>query len=356
MRTGAIGTQATAPGLIPAPAPVSDDDFEAAIAASIAESRASISKVEIDNHKESVKGDVRLHQHNTLNQFHTFFAASISRYEAPSAICGYMTIAHCRLLRKHLEGAPSPLPLSALEAAGSALIKEKAQVLIEVERAMSSIHAKRTRYVESHPGVFDAAERRKYMQAWVANYEISDELVEDGMPLNSAAAERAPSLHFARYNEYPSLGEATYEERERIAADQQRFGGRMGAKGESVFSPGDSVHIFERFEDGGKSQLLTVAEWRMAEEEGVCTSSPRIFAVDLNGHFVTAVVCYVASGDGSEARPVVYVFNTTESSYLEWPMLTDLHGIVFKGSYTAPPGAAGASTGAGATKAGCFQQ
>ncbi|CAJ1400984.1 unnamed protein product [Effrenium voratum] len=330
---GQAGIQVKPLAAAPTPAPMQpgpwgdgDADMEAALAASVEESQRQNRKLELDSRWEDVNGPVVLRQHSTLNQFNKFFSKAIARFNAPSSICGYLTIAHCRLLRQFLDGAKSPLPAWKLQEVGGKLITESSLVLKETERAMAGIAAKRQRYIDAHLREFSPPEARKYLRAWVANFEISDELREDGFPEGGFRSATAPSLHFARYNEFPQLGVATFEEKARIAAEQRRFGGHLNEKGEtSTFEDGEFAHILERFE-GTSSQLLTPAEWQALEPPNGLS----VFAVDVNGHFVTAVAAWVVDGDGEEAKAVIQVFNTTDSSYLSWPMLSNLHGFVFR--------------------------
>ena len=103
------------------------------------------------------------------------------------------------------------------------LIKDEQRVLDEVRRALGSIREKRLAYIDQHPDQF-ADERAKalYVKAWVANYEISDELRND---MNSLAdteplAGNQPSLHFARFNEFPLLAQAQHEVYSRYLFDE----------------------------------------------------------------------------------------------------------------------------------------
>jgi hypothetical protein len=60
--------------------------------------------------------------------------------------------------------------------------------------------------------------------------------------------------------------------------------------------------------------------------------------MDLNGHFVAAVVALVAASPNDPPVQVVKLFNTTSGNYLDGPMPKTLHSFVFGGS------AAGTST------------
>ena len=119
---------------------------------------------------------------NTLDQFHGTFGASIDEFEAPSALCGYFTVAHCRLLRSALSAAAAsagpggPGLAGDPVAAAVATLSDPVAVHREVRRAMRQLRAARAAYVGAHPAEFAAEPaRRSYMKAWVANYEISGE-------------------------------------------------------------------------------------------------------------------------------------------------------------------------------------
>ena len=62
-----------------------------------------------------------------------------------------------------------------------------------------------------------------------------------------------PRLHFARFNEWVSIGDATHEEKSRIESEQRRFGGTIDDRGVSTFWDNESAVILERF--GRSAQL-----------------------------------------------------------------------------------------------------
>ena len=141
---GQAGIQVKPLAAAPTPAPMQpgvpwgdgDADMEAALAASVEESQRQNRKLELDSRWEDVNGPVVLRQHSTLNQFNKFFSKAIARFNAPSSICGYLTIAHCRLLRQFLDGAKSPLPAWKLQEVGGKLITESSLVLKETDTWM----------------------------------------------------------------------------------------------------------------------------------------------------------------------------------------------------------------------------
>jgi hypothetical protein len=322
-----------------------DTDLEAALAASAAEAAAQ--------HNTSLRMDQTLPplrrtagfcaQHNLLDQFHATWQPAISRHQTASAICGYLTIAHVRLLRSLLAGAPQNRPLTAADIArlGQQLMATPEQrVLCEVERAMASILRKRTAYVAAHPADFDATTELQYLRAWVANYELSDEL-RDSLDAEVAVASlfaadggsgAPPPAYFSRFNEWVSIADATHEERARIAAEQSRFGGTLDAKGVAQFGDGDAAVILECFgpKRAAAPELLTPTEWSAAESAlGRLAGTPRIWAVDTSGHFYAAVSCRVEPRPYGEPEDVLLVLNSTSANYLRWPMAGLLHGFIF---------------------------
>lgn len=332
-------------------------DLQAALAASSADAAAASAELRLDRTMPPLaRSSGFCAQRNLLNQFHGIFRAAIDEHHTGSAICGYLTIAHVRLLRSLLTGVPSDRPLTAAECAavGDALMASPECVLHEVRRAMASIRRRRAAYVDAHRADFDAAGEDRYYRAWVANYEISDELRESldaERPVASlfAAGGARPHVHFARFNEWVSIGEATHEERARIAAEQRRFGGTVDARGVAHFGAGDSAVILERIgRSSSRLELLTPLEWTAAERaDGLPTGAPRVFAVDTSGHFYAALACRVgggAGGAGGAVEDVLLALNTTNGSYLGWPMASLLHGHIF-GSQSASGALDGARDG-----------
>ena len=286
-------------------------------------------------------------QRNLLNQFHDLFRPAIAEHRTGSAICGYLTIAHVRLLRSLLARFPArPLTMDEVTRLGDALMASPDLVLLEVERAMASIRCKRARYVAAHRADFDKAAEDQYYRAWVANYEISDELRESldtdepvasifaSVSDGSDGSDGSPPVYFSRFNEWVFVGDATHEEKERIASEQRRFGGRVDDNGVTHFGDGESAAFLERFRrrPDEPPELLTPHEWAQAEAaDGAAPGSLRVWAVDTSGHFYAALTCRVARAGAAagEADDVLLAFNTTSGSYLSWPMAGLLHGFVF---------------------------
>jgi len=80
---------------------------------------------------------------------------------------------------------------------------------------------------------------------------------------------------------------------------------------------------------GKKRQLLTPEEWHVHTHDSSLFSW-KIFAADITGHFVTCLSCVVAE-DSTCVTGIntLFVFNTTDSSYMNWPMLSYIFDIAF---------------------------
>ncbi len=74
-------------------------------------------------------------------------------------------------------------------------------------------------------------------------------------------------MHFLRYNHFPVRRLALADERKRLETDEARFGGEERARGEVVYSEGDSVYFFHS--PRPTPALETPEEWllRVREEE-----------------------------------------------------------------------------------------
>ena len=310
-----------------------ESDLQAGLAASAADAVAQCDSLRIDMTLPPLhRSTGYVVQRNLLNQFHEIWQQLIQTHQTPSSICGYLTIAHVRLLRSLLAGA-DVLTFSQCSELGDALMATpERHVLCEVDRAMASIRRKRAAYVKAHPREFDAVTAQQYLKAWVANYEISDELRESAdavAPVGSLFVDDgdAPTAHFARFNEWVCVADASHEERSRIQEEQSRFGGTVDASGVATFGEDDAAVILERFGKRPDVELLTPQEWREAESaDGQPSGALRVWAVDTSGHFYAAVSCRVEGAAGGE---VMLAFNTTTGNYLQWPMAGLLHGHIF---------------------------
>lgn len=245
-------------------------------------------------------------QADTLNQFSQHWAPMIREHGAPSAICGYLSVANALAIRR-LMPASGTWTRGQLDELLRKLRTLEA-VESDVRRVMRFIADSRAAWIADHPSDFETEmERRRYMSAWVANFEISDFLRSSG--------EASLGVCFTRYNQWPERPVATHEEWHRLA-EEERFGGRNGSGGGATeYAEADSVFILERFVPDRSLQSPTefLETWAV---ECRPPSAPAIFVTDLNGHFVTCVAVHLHDVEKSQI-PALIVFNTTGTKYLD---------------------------------------
>jgi len=237
-------------------------------------------------------------QLNTLNQFHETFLPSIKDFQAARAICGYMVMAHAVLLSKFLpdSGIRTTSDLNNIHR----LLQDVDIVLPEVRKSMDFVFNCRKQRTITHRKDFkNRKERKKYLHAWVANYEISDYF-------RNRRKEVAPFVNFLRYNQFPELDISSHEEKERILLEEKPFGGKPSEKkDERKYSEDESVFILECFYP--KRELLTPEGY--TKKEGVMKSN-RVFVLDTKGHFA------IAAGARLDGKDVLIVFNTTAGNLI----------------------------------------
>lgn len=241
-------------------------------------------------------------QLDTLNQFAQHWAPVIHEFKAPSSICGYMAIANAMILQKTMPAGDSWSKNTLKEMLQ--LLRDPAVVEPIVREAMHSIAADRKAWLTSHASDFPSEmDRKRYLSAWVANYEISDFFQAQASigQLNGAP------IHFARYNQWPMFAEATGEERVRLLEEQQ-FGGCVDNYGAVKLQADDSMFLVESFTPSRRLDRPEdfLKAWR-ADQKSPETRA--IFVADLNGHFVTCVAIEL------EWQPALLVFNTTNTIY-----------------------------------------
>lgn len=247
-----------------------------------------------------------------LEQWGQLWSSSVREFEA---LCGYLTMAFVHHLAQQPELLrEGPLRADELERL-LAPLRDEASVLPLVRRAMAFVRNRRRRYVQQHKRDHRSrAARARYMSAWVANFEIGDYLQGSGAA-------------FARFNQSPCLAEASHEERARIVQEEARFGGRkLGGPGsEAIYGERDSQFFVQSFEPASSSKR-TPGEW---QAQAQARPRPRVWAVDLNGHFVSAISC-VADRD---ANLLVVIDSSTMTQLFSNPMTLWLFDLAF-----VPPG------------------
>ncbi len=213
-----------------------------------------------------------------VNQFHPQWNQLISKYSAPSAICGYTAIACARFI------ARLKVPVTKLELQN--MLSTCASISSQVEEAMQFIRDCRSEYIKKHPAAFNAASATLYMRSWVANYEISDYF------RCSCPPSERDKVAFVRFNQFSQLECATHEEHDRISAHESGFD--------------DAEILVETFCD---SDLIVTRPHfhRLSQMQQLPALHSAV--VDLNGHFACAAMCK----DGS------VLFNTMDASSVSYP-------------------------------------
>jgi len=238
-------------------------------------------------------------QVNTFDQYHGLWGDAIRQAHGPKSICGYLSAAYAR----HL-----PILLAEVAAgreAGDGLTQahfdkvvatlrdpdwNKDTLLPTTRQHLLTVQQWRNRWVEDHPADFSTKRAQdEYESAWAANYEVSDLLRADAADPKMHAAMQ--SVRFLRYNQWPERKSATHEELQRMD-EEKRFGGRHGDKGDHlVYDEGDSQFIVETY--APERELLTPAEY-MARPGRTAGCTPRVYVLDLNGHYVASFAAKVA--------------------------------------------------------------
>lgn len=251
-----------------------------------------------------------LMQVDTVNQFAQHWAPLIREHNAPSATCGYMVMANTLALQKCLPvgGVWNQQQLSDLLR----VLRDPKFLEPSIREAMEIVSKSRTAWMARHAPHFSSeASRRNYLSAWVANYELSDFM---RLKSEEGRFDRAP-VHFVRYNQWPQYGAATHEERDRLL-EEKRFGGTMEPSGRTTYAPEDCTFLVESFR--GAERLLQGPEEFLQSCDAKTPAAPCVFAIDLNGHFVTAVAIHLETADEG-TKPALVVINTTGVRYLDNP-------------------------------------
>jgi len=233
-------------------------------------------------------------QFGIFNQFHSIWDKLIEKYEAPSAICGYISMC-------------LPLVIAQCEWKGISDLKEQLcninKIIPFLEDSMKFVHEWRSKYILNHPNEFPTERSKKdYKRAWIANYEISDYLRNKISFMNN-------QVLFIRYNEVPEYDHATHEEKTRIQQEQFPFGGKKGLKADpaSFPDPGlDSIILIESFIP--KQKLQT-------PETALCDPGIRQWSsavLDVNGHFLVGVPCL------ENGKKQIALFNTIDTDCLKY--------------------------------------
>ena len=322
-----------------------ETDLAAALAASIEDHQQEHSTLVLDSRFVTRRADIvrsdaalvkclageprngQLTQLNLFDQFHPVFNDLIEEHSTPSSICGYVACALAKQLARRLAGSPCSYTSAVDAMAAAEALRDGIALKPQLADVMAYIRASRERWIAEHPADFpNDQSRRDYLTAWVANYEISDYLA-------CQTAKDVDGVVFLRFNQWPERGSATHEEAERLL-EEVRFGGGQGDKADTVTyseaEPGTySMFVVEDFgadrlkspdyRDGDALErpvLRTPAEWKYAQQAREQLWHPKVFVLDLNGHF-----CVAVPHEDSKSLPggldcCLMLLNTTQASYL----------------------------------------
>jgi hypothetical protein len=108
----------------------------------------------------------------TIDQFGPTYKASIASFQTPHSICGYISLAVAQIVAEKLP----QYHVTKREVEHVLEILNNANVMIPaVEKIMDFIQTDRQKYIAEYSHEFtNESEKNRYMEDWVANYEISD--------------------------------------------------------------------------------------------------------------------------------------------------------------------------------------
>jgi len=239
-----------------------------------------------------------------LDQFGPAYNKSISKYNTPAAICGYVSVANAYYIASQLD----QLPYECTVADVDNILKDlnNAQLIVSnVEKVMQFIQDDRRDYIHKYQHEFKSVEdEKKYMLDWVANYEIGDWLT----------THFSKQVHFFRHlHKSVEPGTPVDHEEERRLPEEEPFLPRkyvLQSQDGSEKSPRSVMRIGEDFVQYHKGQQLNP-----------------VFIVDVIGHFVVGKPLLLKGGDREDHMPVFLCINSTVGNYLRsssFPELFDL--------------------------------
>eukprot|EP00511_Aplanochytrium_stocchinoi_P006896 CAMPEP_0204828374 /NCGR_PEP_ID=MMETSP1346-20131115/6098_1 /ASSEMBLY_ACC=CAM_ASM_000771 /TAXON_ID=215587 /ORGANISM="Aplanochytrium stocchinoi, Strain GSBS06" /LENGTH=243 /DNA_ID=CAMNT_0051957381 /DNA_START=180 /DNA_END=911 /DNA_ORIENTATION=- len=164
--------------------------------------------------------ELSLLQQNTYDQYDSIFMPSIRRNQSPRSICGPMTMANVMIINDFLEEVLSSEDKELTQALLDEVcerLRNESFVVPEVVSALEWLKESRETYIKENVSNFKTErDRRLYLSAWTANYEISDFFREH-------LEGKTYRVFFSRYNQWPQNLAATYEEAIRLK-EEERFG------------------------------------------------------------------------------------------------------------------------------------
>ena len=307
----------------------------------------------LDKHAPPKPASGHIFQVGTINQFHKKFVSLSKQFGGPNAICGYLSCAFALILEPILKTMPQKaLSNSDVQQLCNALTNQT-KIDIALKQAFEEIQERRVIFLSSTTSGTSSScssssssssskrkkkkkkiNHNKVIGQWVANYEIGDFLERNSTYKNT---------HFLRMNQWPERGKATVDERPRLE-EEARFGGKIVGKDRIAYKDQDSVYFIHSFHPKPPC-FRSPEEWEIYQitcsDEGNNSSdhnvvdSPHLVVIDLNGHYVVSVACYLEknlnnnNNNNKSVEPTLLVFQTTGTNYLSNPAIAFVFDTMF---------------------------
>ena len=255
----------------------------------------------------SQDGEVIIRELKIVDQLSPAFSDSIKEYRTAKMICGYLSCCVAELVGSHF----SSLRMETKDVEKMAkILSHPAGVLEDVRGMMAWLLDTRQKYVLHHKSSFPVElinsgtvkDEERYLQDWVANYEISDWLRKN----------RNASIHFVRRIER-DLGEVLHEEKSRLSEEE----------------PFSHLNMFyDVTTETGETLHLSPSQW-LERFGGSLETHPPVFIADVGGHFVVLKPVILVGKGGSES-PLIILLNTYKPDYTKVPTVTGTFNMLFR--------------------------
>jgi len=225
----------------------------------------------------------------------------VRQHNTPTAICGYLAPAIALLASAYVG---MNMTVEQVDEMISHLSKPTVVAPV-VNEVMQYIQTDRRTYINANEAAFKTVkEEEDYVEAWVANYEISAFLKQ--RPDSS-------KVSFIRLVQLSELAVATHEELRLILSEETPF------------------HL-EHFmvEDFRPHSLSAPFDWARRHQSLPASAAMKAFVTDFKGHFATFVPVVV---DGT---PTLVLLNTYQSNHLNNHITAHVHRLCFSRAYSDP--------------------
>lgn len=202
----------------------------------------------------------------SFNQCNSLLQGSITRYSTASMICGYCSCANALFIAENFLSENLHKTHDEIDGLITSL-NDLSTMKRRYEAVMAPILEWRKTYIKNNEDKFSQEQKDHYIKDWVANYEISDwlKLVKNEKVCFIRTVEYSPDTY----------DKATYEEKERLLE-------------ELPFFEKYRILIDDPLLDKSNKYLWHPEEWLTKSQ-----NTPKVFVVDVIGHFVVAlpIIC-----------------------------------------------------------------